>query len=162
MTGVGAVWRFPESTVCRGDIMLIAAVLRAKGPFVATIRSDSTIATLVEMLARYEIGALVVSDDGSHVQGIVSERDVVRHLDEHRSKELDGPVSSIMTSPARTCTPSDTVEDVMRTMTEMRARHLPVIVDGVLGGIVSIGDVVKTLIDELRIERNELIEYIGR
>jgi CBS domain-containing protein len=116
---------------------------------------------VVAELARHRVGALVVSPDGRHIEGIVSERDIVRHLSEVRSDLLDDPVSTIMSTEVSTCRPDDDVESIMQLMTEKRIRHVPVVTDGELVGIVSIGDVVKSRIGELEKDRNELLEYIS-
>ncbi|MHB8452991.1 MAG: CBS domain-containing protein [Mycobacteriales bacterium] len=142
--------------------MRISDVLRHKGDFVATIRPEQSVRELLEMLARLAVGALVVtSQDGGDVVGIVSERDVVRALQRTGDPVLDGPVEAIMTKAVATCQPTDRVDDVMRLMTEQRVRHVPVLVDGRLAGIVSIGDVVKNRMDELQDERDHLTAYIS-
>jgi len=140
--------------------MLISDLLRGKGGVVATITPDATVADLLEGLAAHNVGALVVSSDGRHVEGIVSERDVVRHLRGAGCDLLGAAVATIMTSNVHTCTRHDTVESLMATMTEERVRHVPVLEDGVLGGIVSIGDVVKSRLGELEGERDDLVRYI--
>ena len=140
--------------------MRITDVLRGKGTSVVTVRPDSPITELLDLLAHHGVGALVVSSDGSSVAGIVSERDVVRHLQRHGSALLDSPVSEIMTKEVHTAAPDADLEDLMRLMTERRFRHVPVTVDGALAGIVSIGDVVKHRIDELQSERDQLTAYI--
>jgi CBS domain-containing protein len=139
----------------------ISNLLDAKGSTVATITGDSTVAHAVAELGRLRIGALVVSADGAHIEGIVSERDIVRALGERLGALLDDPVTSIMTSIVATCSPDDEIDSLMKTMTERRIRHVPVVSDGVLAGIVSIGDVVKSRIDELEKDRKELVEYIN-
>jgi CBS domain-containing protein len=143
-------------------LVLIAEVLRAKGSFVATVTSATTITELLSAMAEHGVGALVVSADGSHIDGIVSERDVVRHLHRVGAALLTEPVAAIMTSEVRTCSPSDKVDDLMVVMTEHRIRHLPVVSGDELVGIVSIGDVVKSRIGDLEGERNELVAYITR
>ena len=140
--------------------MRIHDVLRSKGDTVVTVRPEETVATLLGLLAEHGIGAMVVSSDASTVQGIVSERDVVRRLQEHGPALLDHTVGDIMTSEVHTCTPDDAIDDLMRVMTDRRVRHIPVVVDGHLAGIVSIGDVVKYRIDELTSERDQLSAYI--
>lgn len=140
--------------------MRISDVLRRKGPDVVTLPPESLVRVLLDTLAEHRIGALVVSADGATVDGIVSERDVVRELQRQGASLLDQPVSAIMTAEVRTCTPEAGVEDLMRVMTERRFRHVPVLVDGRLAGIVSIGDVVKHRIDELQSERDQLTAYI--
>ncbi|TDD95856.1 CBS domain-containing protein [Actinomadura rubrisoli] len=142
--------------------MRIRDILRRKGDAVATVRPEATVRQLLAVLAEHNIGAAVVSPDGTSIAGIVSERDVVRRLHEHGAALLDRPVSEIMTVEVRTCGPGEAVDDLRRTMTEHRIRHLPVVEDARLVGIVSIGDVVKSNIDELVSEREHLVDYIQR
>jgi len=139
--------------------MRISNVIRRKGNLVVTVRSDATVHELLDLLDEHGIGA-VVSDDGASVLGIVSERDVVRHLHSDGTAILDETVSMIMTSEVETCTPDDRIEALARTMTERRIRHIPVLVDDKLAAIVSIGDIVKWRIDELQVERDQLVGYI--
>jgi CBS domain-containing protein len=140
--------------------MRISEVLAGKaGHKVETVRPDATVRDLLGILAEHNIGALVVSDDGYSVDGIVSERDVVRRLHEENGI-LDHPVSSIMSAPVRTCEGHDTVNELMALMTERRFRHVPVVEDGRLVGIVSIGDVVKSRMSELEFERDQLDSYV--
>lgn len=141
--------------------MRITDVLRRKGDLVVTVAPDTTIRQLIDLLAEHGVGALVVSSGGEQVEGIVSERDVVRALHDDGENLLSRPVSEIMTGSVRTCVPGDTVDDLMRVMTELRVRHVPVVVDDRLVGIVSIGDVVKHRIDELQSERDQLSAYIS-
>ncbi|BBU22063.1 CBS domain-containing protein [Mycobacterium xenopi] len=139
--------------------MRIRDVLRNKGAAVVTINPDATVTELLAGLAEHNIGAMVVvGPDG--LEGIVSERDVVRELHNHGSRVLAWPVSKIMTSVVATCTKSDTVDAISALMTENRVRHVPVVENGELVGIVSIGDVVKTRIDELEAEHAQLQSYI--
>lgn len=140
--------------------MKIEDVIRLKGTDVVTIEPAATVKQLIDLLAEYNIGAVVVSADGRHIDGIVSERDVVRHLASEGSGIVDNPVSSIMTANVKTCDPSDRIEDTAHTMTYARVRHLPVVVDGELKAVVSIGDVVKYRIDQLTDERNHLLGYL--
>ena len=142
--------------------MRIRDILRRKGDTVVTVRPDATVRQLLAVLAEHNIGAVVVSPDGASISGIVSERDVVRRLHDGGAALLDRPVSGIMTAEVRSCGPGDQVEDLRRTMTEHRFRHVPVVEDGRLAGIVSIGDVVKSAIDELESEREYLVGYIQR
>ncbi|MEU8799878.1 CBS domain-containing protein [Spirillospora sp. NPDC048819] len=142
--------------------MRIRDILRRKGDTVATVRPDATVRQLLAVLAEHNIGAVVVSPDGTSIAGIASERDVVRSLHERGAALLDRPVSDIMTAEVRSCGPADMVEDLRRAMTEHRFRHVPVTEDGRLVGIVSIGDVVKSAIDELESEREHLVGYIQR
>ncbi|MDO8105824.1 CBS domain-containing protein [Isoptericola sp. b441] len=141
--------------------MRIADVLTRKGDTVVTISPDSAVRALLALLAEHGIGAVVVSADGHRVAGIVSERDVVRGLHASGDAVLDGPVSAIMTADVHTCSPGDTVEDLMETMTARRFRHVPVVEDGVLVGIMSIGDVVKRRLELLQVERDQLSAYIS-
>ena len=113
------------------------------------------------MLFRSRIGAVVVSTDGSSVNGIVSERDVVRHLHSTGAGILQGPVSAIMTAQVRTASIDSDLDELESTMTEHRIRHVPVVIDGQLAAIVSIGDVVKNRIHTLQAERDQLSAYIS-
>ncbi|GAA3851598.1 CBS domain-containing protein [Saccharothrix violaceirubra] len=141
--------------------MRIADVLRAKGSRVETVDSTASVAELVSALAAHNVGALVVVADGT-VAGIVSERDVVRHLGSRGGGLLTDPVASIMTTDLYTCTSSDTVDTLTVHMTERRVRHVPVLDDGELVGIVSIGDVVKSRIDQLEAGQEHLAAYIAQ
>jgi CBS domain-containing protein len=138
----------------------IAQLLRRKGREVATIDRRATVAAALTLLAERGIGALVVSPDGETIEGIVTERDVVRALPEQGAALLDQPVSAVMTSDVRTCEPTASVHDLARTMTDHRIRHVPVVEEGRMVGIVSIGDVVKGRLDELEQERAQLVDYI--
>ncbi|GAA3393424.1 CBS domain-containing protein [Cryptosporangium minutisporangium] len=142
--------------------MLISDVLRSKsgGSTVATVGPEITVRALLAQLAEYNFGALVVSTDGTTIAGIVSERDIVRRLHEHGARLLDESVSSIMTVDVHTCRSSDDVAKIRETMTKHRIRHLPVVEDGKLVGLVSIGDVVKSTISELESEKEQLVGYI--
>jgi len=141
--------------------MRIQDVLRHKGSAVATVPPETSVLELLAALSQHGVGALVVSADGRQVDGIVSERDVVRRLHDSGADLLTRPVSSIMTESVHTCAPEDLIDDLMRAMTERRIRHIPVVVDGTLRGIVSIGDIVKFRIDELETERRQLENYIS-
>jgi CBS domain-containing protein len=139
--------------------MRIADVLKAKGAVVATIAPDMAVRDLLASLVSRNIGAMVVIDSAG-VVGIVSERDVVRRLHEHGADLLDRPVSDIMTSRVITCTPTESVDSLSGLMTTNRVRHVPVVEDGRLIGIVSIGDVVKTRMEELQAQQEQLEAYI--
>ncbi|MFD5826863.1 CBS domain-containing protein [Lentzea sp. NPDC060358] len=141
--------------------MRIADVVRAKGSAVATIDQDLPVSELLRTLADHNVGAIVVVGP-SGLAGIVSERDVVRHLHESGAGLLSAPVSSIMTADVYTCSPSDTVDDLTVVMTERRFRHVPVVSDGELVGIVSIGDVVKSRIGQLEQSQDQLQAYIAQ
>ena len=140
--------------------MRITDVLRRKGTSVVTITPTQTVRDLLQILAENRVGALVVSAGNGTVDGIVSERDVVRRLHSDGDGILDHTVSTIMTATVRTCVPEDHLDDLMETMTEHRIRHLPVLIEGRLAGIVSIGDVVKHRLEELQSERDHLTAYI--
>jgi CBS domain-containing protein len=140
--------------------MSVALILKTKGPHVVTTRPDATLYTVAWSLKVKGIGAQVVSEDGTTVLGLISERDIVRGLTEHGTALLTLPVSELMTSPAVTCTPGESIRAVMARMTRYRVRHLPVVEDGKLCGIVSLGDVVKHRLDELELEANVLRENL--
>jgi CBS domain-containing protein len=139
----------------------ISQLLRHKGREVATIAASESVRTALGLLAEKGIGALVVSSDGRHVEGIVSERDVARGLHERGAGLLAEPVAGLMTAQVHTCRPNASVHDLAQTMTDHRVRHVPVVDDdGALIGIVSIGDVVKARLDELESEQRHMVEYI--
>lgn len=140
--------------------MRIHDILRRKGESVVTIRSDADLAELLALLDEHRIGAVVVSDADGEVTGILSERDVIRRLHATGLATENLFVRDLMTSPAVTCEPDDELEKLARTMTERRIRHLPVVVEGRLAGVVSIGDVVKARLDHLQDERDQLVEYV--
>jgi CBS domain-containing protein len=141
--------------------MNVETILRNKGNWVATIRPDATVAAAVDMLNRERIGAIVVSRDGEAVDGILSERDVVIALAEDGADLLPRPVAEIMTRSVVTCGPSDTVGELMAEMTNRRIRHFPVVADGRLIGIVSIGDLVKNRLDEVEFEARSMRSFIA-
>jgi len=141
--------------------MNVETILRNKGSRVATIRPDATIGDAVETLRARGIGALVVSDDGERVAGIISERDVVAALADIGGDLLSLPVAEVMTATVVTCEPQDSVGDLMAEMTNRRIRHFPVVRDGVLCGIVSIGDLVKSRLDEIEFEANSMRSFIA-
>ncbi|MEV0681561.1 CBS domain-containing protein [Actinosynnema sp. NPDC050436] len=141
--------------------MRIADVLRVKGSAVATVGADSSVADLVAALAEHNVGAMVVVDD-SGIAGIVSERDVVRHLHDRGAGLLASAVADIMTAEVFTCSPKDSVDSLTVLMTERRIRHVPVVADGGLVGIVSIGDVVKSRISQLEEGQDQLTAYIAQ
>lgn len=140
--------------------MKIAEVLSAKGSReVVTIAATKPVRALVALLAERNIGAVIVSGDGRSVDGIVSERDVVRRLDADPGV-LDATVGDIMTASVHSVAPDDSLDATRRLMTEHRFRHVPVVDDGRLVGIVSIGDVVKAHIDQVEFERDQLDSYV--
>jgi len=136
--------------------MKVVSILKAKGSDVATTSPQTSIATVARLLRDQHIGALVVSEDGAGVLGLITERDIVHGLADRGPALLDMPASFAMTRGPATCTPDDDIRTVMSRMTRQRVRHLPVLVDGRLQGIVSIGDVVKHRLDELELEANVL------
>jgi CBS domain-containing protein len=140
--------------------MRISDVIRAKGNAVVTVPPDMDVRALLAVLAEHRIGAVVVSTDGASVDGIVSERDIVRALADRGATVISEPVSEIMTSEVQTCTPETPVVELMSVMTHGRFRHVPVVVDDRLVAIVSIGDIVKNRVGELEIERDSLTSYI--
>jgi len=141
--------------------MNVETILRNKGNWVATIRPDATIAEAVDMLHRERIGAIVVSNDGDGVDGILSERDIVAALAEQGTNLLSRSVDDVMTHDVVTCDPGDTVGELMAEMTNRRIRHFPVISEGRLCGIVSIGDLVKNRLDEVEFEAKSLRSFIA-
>jgi CBS domain-containing protein len=141
--------------------MRISDVLRVKGGGVITVTPETDVRQLLSVLAEHGIGAVIVSRDGSSIDGIVSERDIVRALAARGADVLAEPVSAICTTDVRRADPQTQLDDIMRIMTEHRIRHLPVVVSGTLTGIVSIGDVVKNRIDELESEHSALSNYIS-
>jgi CBS domain-containing protein len=141
--------------------MNVQSILAAKGTAVATIRSDATLNDAVAALRDHGVGALVVSDDGASIIGILSERDVVRSLAAHGAACLTTAVGAAMSSNVITCQPADTIDRLMVMMTDRRIRHLPVLEsDGSIAGIISIGDVVKFRVGELESENENLHNYI--
>jgi CBS domain-containing protein len=140
--------------------MKIGEVLRAKPQAgVVTITPEAGVRDLIAKLAEHNVGALIVSSDGETVDGIVSERDVVRHL-HHDGTVVNNTVGAIMTEVVETCAPESTVDELMEIMTRRRFRHVPVVKDGKLVGIVSIGDVVKHKLSQLEFERDQLDSYV--
>lgn len=141
--------------------MNVETILRGKGRAVATIRPDEPVAAALAALRDRNIGALVVSEDGLGVSGIISERDIVHGLADHGSALLSLDVAEVMTRQVPTCDPSDSVADLMAEMTNRRIRHFPVVRDARLIGIVSIGDLVKSRLDEIEDEASSLRSFIA-
>ena len=141
--------------------MDVETILRNKGPAVATIRPDDTVGAAIEALVSRNIGALVASQDGEAVDGIISERDIVHALARHGVALLALSVAEVMTRSVVTCDPTEGVAELMAEMTNRRIRHLPVVRDGRLCGIVSIGDVVKNRLDEIEYEARSLRSFIA-
>jgi CBS domain-containing protein len=140
--------------------MKIVEVLNAKPETgVVTIARDAGVRELIAKLAEHNVGALIVSSDGETVEGIVSERDVVRHLHDEGTV-VNNTVGAIMTEVVETCEPGSTLDELMQVMTQRRIRHVPVVEHGRLIGIVSIGDVVKHKMSQLEFERDQLDSYV--
>lgn len=140
--------------------MKVQDVVNRKGAEVITIRSDDTVAALVALLSKHNIGAVVIADEVGRVHGIASERDVVRGLAQSGAQILQQPVSSLMSSDVHTCAPVEDIATLAERMTTYRIRHLPVLQEERLTAIISIGDVVKSRLDQLTEERNQLISYV--
>ena len=142
--------------------MRISEVLAAKASTeVVTISPEAGVRELLALLAEHNVGALIVSADGRSVDGIVSERDVVRRL-HHDGTVIHNTVGAIMTAVVETCDPDTSLDALMKVMTDRRIRHVPVVEEGRLIGIISIGDVVKHRIDQLEFERDQLDSYVHR
>lgn len=141
--------------------MNVHTILRNKGKSVVTIHPDATVERAVAVLRLRGIGALVVSDDGARVAGILSERDIVEALGHYGSDLLAVSVGEVMTCPVVTCDPADSVAELMAEMTNRRIRHFPVVEDGRLIGIVSIGDLVKSRLDEIEYEAHSMRSFIA-
>jgi CBS domain-containing protein len=142
--------------------MNVQSIIAAKGDAVATVSQTATLAEVAHLLRDRGVGALVVSGNGRAIEGIVSERDVVRAMAAHGASALGRTVGSVMSTDVVTCVAADGVERLMALMTQRRIRHLPVVDDqGRLAGIVSIGDVVKSRLTELESENRALFEYIN-
>ncbi len=142
--------------------MRIGDVLKAKPSHeVVTITPEAGVRDLVARLAEHNVGALIVSSDGVTLEGIVSERDVVRHLHSDGTV-VNNTVAAIMTTEVETCGQDTNVDDLMKIMTERRIRHVPVVEDGRVVGVISIGDVVKHRIDQLEFERDQLNSYVNQ
>lgn len=138
----------------------ISLILERKGTGVVTIKPGAMLLAAAGAMSEHNIGALVVSSDGTTVEGIVSERDVVRELARRGTGAVKQTVADLMSTDVTTCGPDATVDDLMSTMTKQRIRHVPIIDNGALVGIVSIGDVVKVRLDELEVEKESLEQYV--
>ena len=140
--------------------MKVAAILDAKGWDVVTVESDTMVLLALHEMNMRNIGALVVTDDGEHVLGTISDRDIARALTRHGNLLLSLQVKKVMCRRVPVCRPDDNTNDCMLTMTEARKRHLPVVNGGRLCGLISIGDLVKNRLEELELERNVLRDYV--
>ena len=139
--------------------MTVRAILESKGRQVLTIEPDAKVSAAVKLLSERRIGALLVMQ-GSRIEGIISERDIVRVLGERGAAALDEPVNAVMTVKVVTCKPADTVASLMETMTEGKFRHLPVVEESRVVGLISIGDVVKRRVMEYEQEQEAMRDYI--
>jgi CBS domain-containing protein len=140
--------------------MTVSTILAAKGGDVVTIEPTATLAAAAALLASRRIGALVVLGAGDRVAGILSERDIVHAIAEHGRQVLDSPLSQAMTREVATCAPDDAISSIMEKMTNGKFRHMPVLDGGRLGGIVSIGDIVKQRVGEMQNESDAMRDYI--
>lgn len=136
--------------------MKVGEILKAKGDMVVTTLTNAPVGLVMQQMKRYAVGAMVVTADRDRIAGIISERDIVRGLAEYGAGLPKMRVADLMSRAVKTCTPRDNLKQVMSIMTRGRVRHLPVIDDGRLCGIVSIGDVVKSLLDQATLEINVL------
>ena len=141
--------------------MAVAHILRQKGTSVFTVEPGDSVQTIVDMLARHRIGAVVVVDPAGGIAGIVSERDVVRAMVGDVAAVVSMTAKDIMTAKVRTCSPTDSEAELMQMMTESRIRHLPVVANGRVTGMVSIGDVVKLRIESMDAEADQMKTYIA-
>ena len=140
--------------------MHVADILKVKGTDVVTIVPDETVAATARLLNVKGIGAVLVCDPNGKVVGVISERDIIRGIAVNGERALEMQVRDLMTSEVIACKPTDTVAEVMKMMTMRRFRHMPVIEDGELKGIISIGDVVKNRIEETEMETRVLRDYV--
>lgn len=141
--------------------MNVSSILKVKGSSVATARPDDTLEVIAKRLAEHKIGAIVVVGEGDQVAGIVSERDIIRALSRNSAGALSLAVREVMTKDVMTCNETSTIEQMMSVMTQGRFRHVPVVQDGTLVGIVSIGDVVKHHIAEVEMEVTAMRDYLA-
>ena len=141
--------------------MAVAHILRQKGTSVVTVEPGDSVQTIVDMLARHRIGAVVVVDGHGGIAGIVSERDVVRAMVGDAASVVSKTAGDIMTAKVRTCSPTDSEAELMQMMTEGRIRHLPVVANGRVAGMISIGDVVKLRIETMEAEADQMKTYIA-
>ncbi|MEM9634211.1 MAG: CBS domain-containing protein [Pseudomonadota bacterium] len=141
--------------------MTVAAILSGKGHETITARSDALLSEIAETLAKNKIGAVVVCAGDNSIQGIVSERDIVRVVGTQGASALSLPASSVMTKDVVTCSEENSVNEVMARMTQGRFRHMPVLKDGKLTGVISIGDVVKFKIAQVELEAEQMRSYIS-
>ena len=141
--------------------MLVSALIREKGGGVITTGPATTVAEVADIIARERIGAVVVTEQDNQVVGIISERDIVNGLSKRGIGLLDLPISDVMTRDVFTCATTEDVNQLRREMTNRRARHIPIVEEGKLIGIISIGDIVKNRLDELESETQQMRDYIA-
>lgn len=141
--------------------MTVASILKVKGNTVLTTPAGTSVAEVARLLKEHRIGAVVITGNGGEVEGILSERDIVSAIASKGPEVLSAPAEEVMTRNVLICQPSDSIYEIMNVMTENRVRHLPVVVDGRLEGIISIGDVVKQRIAEIEFEASEMKKYIA-
>ncbi len=140
--------------------MTVARIINQKGADTVSVRPDVPLTEAIQLLSQNNIGALVVSDDEVSVIGVLSERDIICGFAKSGAAFLEQPVRALMTSEVQTCTPQDTTMALLARMTEQRVRHMPVVEDGRLAGIISIGDVVKLRLDDLAADVESMRDYI--
>jgi CBS domain-containing protein len=140
--------------------MLVRNILDAKGNRVVSTQPEATIAATSRLLSEHRIGAVLVTDKSGNIAGVLSERDIVNGMSRHGAAITEHTVADLMTRNVHTCQPGDTIADVMAIMTERRIRHLPVLDDGRLAGMISIGDVVKYRLEEAKFEVDSLRDYV--
>jgi CBS domain-containing protein len=141
--------------------MSVASILKVKGGEVVTASAEATVGEVAGLLGQHRIGAVLITGPGGAIEGIVSERDIVAGVAKSGAEVLGRPAGEIMTRDVHVCDPDDSIYEIMNVMTEQRIRHLPVVVEGKLSGIVSIGDVVKQRIAEVEFEADEMKRYIS-
>ena len=144
----------PERT--RTKLMVAEDILRRKGRDTITVAPDATLKEAADILSEYDIGALVVTEGGDRVVGVLSERDIVRSVSEQGGGALQSTIREVMTDEVLTCTPEDKVKDLMERVTRRRVRHLPVVEDATVDGMISIGDLLKTRLQEMETEKQVL------
>lgn len=140
--------------------MTVASILSTKGHDVITERSGTVLSEICKTLAQHKIGAIVIADDAGHIEGIISERDIVKAVGTEGIGALERPVSEVMTKSVVTCAATDSINAVMAKMNAGRFRHVPVVEDGKVTGVISIGDVVKFKIAQVEMEAEQMRSYI--
>ena len=144
----------------KGGDMIVSSILAAKGGDVVTIEPTATLTAAAQLLSQRKIGAVLVLGPGDRIAGILSERDIVRAVAARGPQALDEPVGKAMTRDVVTCSKDDSIGELMQRMTQGKFRHLPVVEDGKLIGIISIGDVVKERVGEVEQESKAMLDYI--